>query len=79
MSYQLPPDIEALVNQQLATGFFKSPDHVLRTALEQLATQEAETQAIQASIDLLDAGDVGVSLDDAFATIRTKYHVRADA
>jgi len=79
LSYQFPPDIEALVNQQLATGYFESPDHVLRAALEQLAAQEMEAQAIQASIDLVDAGDEGVSLDEAFTTIRTKYDISSDS
>lgn len=79
MSYQLPPDIEALVQQQLALGHYRSPDDVLRAALGQLAAEEEEVRAIQASIDAVDGGDGGVPLDAAFDAIRRKHGLATDA
>jgi Arc/MetJ-type ribon-helix-helix transcriptional regulator len=79
MSYQFPPDIEALVQQQLELGHFQSPDDVLRAALGQLAAEEEEIRAIQASIDLVDDGDEGLPLDAAFDAIRRKHNLAADA
>jgi Arc/MetJ-type ribon-helix-helix transcriptional regulator len=79
VSYQVPPDIEALIQQQIATGQFQTPDQVLRIALEQLAAQEEAIRAIQVSIDALEAGDPGIPVDDAFAAIRAKYNIPSDA
>jgi Arc/MetJ-type ribon-helix-helix transcriptional regulator len=79
MSYQFPPDIEALIQQQMVSGNYGSTDHLLRAALEQLAAQDEEVRAIQQSIDLLDAGDEGISLDEAIAKLRTKHNISANA
>lgn len=73
MSYQFPADIESLVQQQLATGHFSSPDDVLRAALQQLQLQDEDVKAIQQSIDRLDDSDEGVAVQDAFQQLRQKY------
>jgi len=75
MPYQFPPDIESLVQQQLATGQFATPDDVLRAALEQLRLEEKEIKAIQESIDRLDEGEEGIAVADAFHSLRQKYNV----
>jgi Arc/MetJ-type ribon-helix-helix transcriptional regulator len=79
MSYQFPPDIEALIQQQMISGNYNSHDQVIRVALEQLAAQDEEVRAIQHSIDLLDAGDQGILLDAAFTKLRTNHNIPADA
>lgn len=79
MLHQFPPDIAALIQAQMASGNFRSQDDLLRVALEHLAAQDEELQAIDQSLDLLDAGDLGVPLDDAFANLRAKYNIPADA
>jgi Arc/MetJ-type ribon-helix-helix transcriptional regulator len=79
MSYQFPPDIEALVQRQMLSGNYDSHDQLLRVALEQLASQDEEVRAIQQSIDLLDAGDQGISLDEAIARLRAKHNLPTSA
>ena len=75
MSYQFPPDIGALVQYQLAAGYFKTEDDVLRAALEQLATEEDDVRAVQESIDLMEAGDEGRPAEEVFAELRAKYNI----
>jgi Arc/MetJ-type ribon-helix-helix transcriptional regulator len=79
MLHQFPPDIEALIQAQMASGHFHSLEELLRVALEQLAAQHEDVRAIEESIDLLDAGDAGVPLDAAFDGLRTKHNVAAVA
>lgn len=73
MSYHFPADIESLVQQQLATGHFSSPDDVLRAALQQLQLEDQEVKAIQQSIERLDEGEGGIAVQDAFQQLRQKY------
>jgi Arc/MetJ-type ribon-helix-helix transcriptional regulator len=77
--HQFPPDIETLIQAQMASGIYRSQDELLRVALENLAAHDEELSAIRDSIDLLEAGDPGVQLDDAFASLRSKYNLPADA
>ena len=79
MSYQFPPDIEALIQQQMVSGKYGSPDELLRVALEQLAAQVEEVRAIQQSIDLLDAGDQGILLEESIDKLRAKHNISANA
>ena len=78
MLHQFPPDIEALIQAQLASGIYQSQDDLFRAALEHLAAQDEEVRAIEQSIELLDAGDPGIPLDDAFASLREKHRFPAD-
>lgn len=79
MSYQFPLDIEVLIQSQMATGNYKSPDDLFRIALQQLAAHDEEVRAIEQSLELLDAGDPGIALDDAFAGLRAKFNISAEA
>ena len=79
MPQQFSPDVEALIRQQMASGNFESPDQLFRVALEQLAVVDEDARSIQESIDLLDAGDAGVPLEEAFRRLREKHNVAADA
>jgi Arc/MetJ-type ribon-helix-helix transcriptional regulator len=44
MSYQFPPDIGAIVQHQIAAGYFENEDEVLRFALGQLASEEEDVR-----------------------------------
>ena len=79
MLHQFPPDIEALIQAQMASGNFHSQEDLFRVALEQLAAQDEEVRAIEESIDLLDSGDPGIPIDAAFDNLRAKYNIPADA
>lgn len=77
--HQFPPDIVALIQAQMASGNYQSQDDLFRVALAHLAEQNEEVRAINESLDLLDAGDRGVALDEAFECIRMKHNLRTDA
>ena len=79
MVYQFSSDVESLINAQMATGNYGSHEELFRVALEQLAAQDEEVRAIDESIELLEAGDQGLSLEDAFNSLRQKYNISADA
>ncbi len=79
MAYKLPPDVEELVKRRLDSGDYKSEDEVLRDALEALRLEDEEVRAIEEALDDVDNGDQGVSLDEAFSSLRTKFNIPADA
>ncbi len=79
MSYQFPADIVELVQKQLATGEYVSEEEVLRDALRTLDADRQEWAAIQEGLATLEQGHGGISLQDAFDSIRTKYSVPSDA
>lgn len=69
MSYPFPPDVAALVQQQMATGRFDSEDQVLREALERLAEDAIEDDgdlaAILEGLEEIDQGVPGIPLEEA--------------
>ena len=69
MPYQLHADIERLVEDQIATGAYRSADEVLRAALEALQKSDSDLTKIQEAIDEWQAGDEGLPLNDAFQLI----------
>ncbi|MEX2316172.1 MAG: type II toxin-antitoxin system ParD family antitoxin [Pirellulales bacterium] len=75
MSYQFPPDISAIVQHQLAAGYFETEDDVLRAALGYLADEDDDVRAIQESIDMMEAGDEGRPLEDVANELRLKYGI----
>jgi Arc/MetJ-type ribon-helix-helix transcriptional regulator len=44
MEFIVPPDLEALVQKQLASGAFRNPEEVFRHALESLDAEESWTE-----------------------------------
>ena len=80
MSYPFPPDVAALIRQQMATGRFASEDQVLREALERLNNddreEEEDVQAVLEAIEELEQGDEGMELDEAFEEIRLAVEKR---
>lgn len=69
MTYQLPPDVDQIVRDRIASGLYQSADEVLRDALAALADRDAECAAIQLGIDDLQAGRVR-SLTEVDESIR---------
>lgn len=72
MAYQLPPDIDARVQAQLASGEYPTADDVLRDALDSLDRRRQSLQRLQAMVreaeDDVAAGRVGFF--DVEATMR---------
>jgi len=75
MPYQFPPDLEQLVRQQMALGNYATEDELLRDALESLATEASDLDAIREALSELDAGDEGIPLDEAFEHFRAQQRV----
>ncbi len=72
MAYQFPPDVEELVRERMATAKYASQDELLREALLTLAEQDDDLQAVRDAIAEVQAGDVGIPLDEAFEALRRK-------
>lgn len=79
MPYQLSRDVEELVKDRMASGKYESEEEVLRDALEALRLEDEELRAIEAALDDVENGDTGVSLDQAFASLRAKFNIPTDA
>ena len=56
MSYQFPPDVEKLVQEQMQQGQYATEDDVLRDALFRLAQYREDTAAIAEGIEDMEAG-----------------------
>jgi putative addiction module CopG family antidote len=79
MPYAFPPDVDQLVRSRMATGNYRSEDELLRCALEALAEQEDDLQAIQEALAELEADDPGLPLEEAFREVRQRYQAEQDA
>jgi putative addiction module CopG family antidote len=67
---QFPPDLQALVGEQMASGKYESEDELLRSALRALAEEEQDLDAVRESLAEWQADDLGVPHNDAFDAIR---------
>lgn len=74
MSYSLPPDLNSLVQQKLATGSYDSEEAVLRAALSALDEQEQTVAAIQEGYDDFQAGRMR-SLEEADRDFRQRKNI----
>ena len=77
MSYPFPPDVAALVQQQMATGRFASEDDLLRDALERLTDENSaddeDWEAVLEGLEEVDRGEPGMSVDEAFRWILERH------
>ena len=76
-----PPRHKAL-GVELHSVSYRYPgaeDDVLRDALQALAEEKEDLEAIQEAIRELEAGVPGPPIDEAFARIRAKHQIPADA
>jgi Arc/MetJ-type ribon-helix-helix transcriptional regulator len=72
MPYSFPPEVQRLVETRMASGKYASEDELLRDALEALAAESEELQAIQDALTEWRGGDPGVPLVDAFDSVRNR-------
>jgi Arc/MetJ-type ribon-helix-helix transcriptional regulator len=73
MPYAFPPDLQALVGEQMASGKYASEDELLRSAILALVEEEQDQDAVREAVDEWRAGDAGVPLDDAFDAVRGRH------
>lgn len=69
VSNALPPDLQQLIAARMATGRYSSEEELLREALASLEDADADVQAVKDALADLDAGDRGLPVDEAFASI----------
>ena len=70
MPYTIPPDVQRLVADQLATGYYVTTDDVLRDALRALRDEAEDLAAVRAAVAEMQAGDSGLPLDEALDAVR---------
>jgi len=75
MSYEFPPDIKHLIDQNLATGMYSSEDDVLQTALRVLSDYHATIGDIRQGLVDYEQGR-GEPLAQAMADIRQQLGSR---
>jgi putative addiction module CopG family antidote len=78
MSYQLPPDLEAVVQKYVTSGGYASADDVLRGALAALSRQDQEVLAIQEGIEDMEANRV-IGLREFDKEFRRRNDIPQDA
>lgn len=74
-NYHFPPHVDELLRKQLARGEYTSEDDVLLAALESLDADNEDWSAVKEALDTLDAGEQGVSLEEAIAEVRRRNNV----
>ncbi|MFM7837882.1 MAG: type II toxin-antitoxin system ParD family antitoxin [Planctomycetaceae bacterium] len=73
--YKFPQVVRHLVQKQLASGQFATEDEVLLAALQTLETESEDWLAVREALDSLEAGDQGMSLQDAFDEVRKRHSI----
>jgi Arc/MetJ-type ribon-helix-helix transcriptional regulator len=73
MPSAFPPDLQALVGEQMASGKYASEDELLRTAGRALLEEEHDLEAVRESLVEWRVGDPGVPFQDAFDAIRRRH------
>jgi Arc/MetJ-type ribon-helix-helix transcriptional regulator len=76
--YKFPASVSELIEKQLASGRYQSEDEVLEAALLRLDDDSDDWPAVKEAIEALDAGDNGVSLDDAFQEVRRRHSLSSE-
>ncbi len=73
--YQFPPSVSQLVQKQLASGQFATEDDVLLAALQTLDADTEDWLAVREALESQEAGDQGLSLQDAFEEVRKRHSI----
>jgi putative addiction module CopG family antidote len=79
MTYQFPSDVQQLVRERMASGKYASEDEMLREALQALAEEEQDLEAVREAMAEWRAGDAGLPLDEAFDSVRANHDLAQDA
>ena len=72
MATHLPLDLQQMVDHQLATGLYSSPDDVLREAMHLLVEHCETVEDLKASAEDIDAGRLQ-PLSEAVDAIRRRH------
>ena len=72
MATQLPLELQQMVDHQLATGLYASPEEVLREAMHLLVEHRETMDDLKASAEDIDAGRLQ-SLSEAVNAIRRRH------
>ena len=72
---ELSPQLEALLQKQLASGDYATKEDVLLAALQSLDSQSEDWAAVNEALQTLEAGDPGLSLDEAVQEVRRRNNV----
>jgi putative addiction module CopG family antidote len=75
MPIQLPPELETLVRNRMATGNYESEEDLIRRALVALENEEDDLRAVEQAIREWHEGDAGIPIDDAFAAVRARHAI----
>ncbi len=78
MSYQFPPELDALIKRQLASGEYESEDAVLIAAMHSLEQQKEDLAAIREGIQDMENGRVR-PLREFDRDFREKKNISQDA
>lgn len=73
--YKFPPAVSQLIQKQLASGQFATEDEVLLAALQTLETESEDWLGVREALDSLEAGDRGMSLQEAFDEVRKRHSI----
>ncbi len=76
MHHEFSPAVEHIISAKMATGKYENENELMMAALASLDTEEDDSEGLQEAIDLLERGVKGVSLDEAFERLRTKYDLK---
>jgi Arc/MetJ-type ribon-helix-helix transcriptional regulator len=73
--YKFPSAVSDLVQKQLASGQFATEDEVLLAALQTLETESEDWLSVREALDSLEAGDRGMSLQEAIDEVRKRHSI----
>jgi putative addiction module CopG family antidote len=73
MPYSFPDDVQALMGEQLASGKYNCEDEVLRAALQALAEEDEDFEAVQKALAGWRGGEQGISVVETFEMLRRKH------
>jgi putative addiction module CopG family antidote len=79
MTHEFPPEVDEMIRKQLDTGNYESQDDVLLAALRSLEGEQEDWAAVSEALDSLERGEPGLSLEEAFESVRRKHGIPADA
>ena len=79
MPYHFPPDVEQFMRSEIDQNHYASKEELLVDALRLLQQErESAIAGIQKGIESMECGE-GISLEEAFNSLRKKHNLSVDA
>jgi putative addiction module CopG family antidote len=75
MAYSLPPDVEQMVHDRMASGKYASEEELLREALRALAEEEEDLATVEAALAEWHGDDPEPPLEAVVQAICSKYGI----